>query len=58
MREGRGDSKVPQEQELCQSELFVWDKHSHTYQHLKRCKLQYLVDNQHPENMSQKITIQ
>lgn len=41
---------LPLAQEQCQSEQYGLDKHSHTCQHLRHCKLQYPVDNQHPAN--------
>lgn len=41
---------IPQVQEQFQSEQYALDRHNHTCQHLKHCKLQYQEDSQHPES--------
>lgn len=46
---------LPLGQEPCQSELYGLDKHSHTYQHLRHCKLRYPTDNQPPKSKSRQI---
>lgn len=47
---------LPQVSKLCQSEQYVLDKHNHTCQHLKHCKLQYPMDNQLPEKKNKKLS--
>lgn len=46
---------LPQVQELCQSEQFELDRHNHTCRHLKHCRPQYLVDNQHPDKWNMHV---
>lgn len=49
------DEFLPQEPELYRIAQYGWDRHNHTYQHLKRCKPQYPVDSQHPAKYAKPI---